>query len=331
VVKKYQLNMPKYLEGDMNLIHIGTEKTGTTQLQSFFRINKNLLNSNFNIDFRVSDLGSGSSSDLVNIVSEQYFNDLPMAGRSARCSWGRENTLISSEHFSSRLITDQEVKNLKELLNFSGETKIIVYVKPQEELLTGMYAEAIKSGRPPASLPSFNSLLSKKRYGSSYFDYNKLLEPWFKVFSELTEFEIIPYERNTLVDGDICKDFAEKFLSGLGDVAQLNIPKSNENKTLSPEILLTLERFQEQFNLINKSLLIRILQDIDRFGAGVFFSQEELVEFRSYFEVSNSKISKIISKDHIFSSVKDVRSISKDYYMQDEVFYDICRDVEKRI
>jgi len=307
----------------MNFIHIGVEKTGTTQLQSFFKANKKMLGKDFGINFRHSSCGAGHSSDVINLVSETQFEDLGSPENIDIEELKSQNLLISSEHFSSRLVDFNSINQLRKILNLESDNTIVVYLKPQEELLVGMYAEAIKAGRDVSTLPSPGAILEKVRYGRAYFDYWYMLKLWKDAFPENTKFIILPYEREKLVGKDICKDFSVNVLSGYGNIDKLVVPNSDLNKTFSPEMLLSLRRFEEQFIDIPKYKIHQLLLKFDSFGKGVFLPQEELEAFRERFTDSNSKVAGLIAINELFSEVKTFRVIGKDYMMDEGEFNQI--------
>lgn len=315
----------------MNFIHIGVEKTGTTQLQSFFLTNKKTLEKDFGINFRHSACGAGHSSDIINLVSEMQFGDLTSPKTIDIEELKNQHLLISSEHFSSRLVDFKSIEKLRCLLNLEVNNTIVAYLKPQEELLVGMYAEAMKAGRDVSSLPAPNSILEKVRYGRAYFDYWYMLKLWKEAFAENTKFIIVPYEREKLEGKDICRDFSVNVLKGYGNIDKLVVPNNDLNKTFSPEMLLSLRRFEEQFVNVPRHKIHQLLLKFDSFGKGVFLSQNELEAFREHFIDSNAKVAELIGVEELFSDVKNFRVVRSDYIMDNSEFNQIKEQVSNEL
>ena len=149
------------------LIHIGTEKTGTTSIQDFLHINRQAL-----IQHGVAYLKSPGLTNHRKLPIfcmrddrvDDYVIELGIVNKEARMRWKREfkkelhdeldclsskisSVIISSEHFHSRLCYESEVRALKEMLqkHFS-EIRIIVYLRRQDKLAVSSYSTYCKCG-----------------------------------------------------------------------------------------------------------------------------------------------------------------------------------------
>src|SRR5690606_10056545 len=90
---------------------------------------------------------------------------------------GCDTLLLSNEHCSSRLISNEDILRLKDMLSPLAETtRIVVYLRRQDEALLSMYSTMVRSGSsqglqfPPGHVIALR------------FDYARLLGLWADVF-----------------------------------------------------------------------------------------------------------------------------------------------------
>lgn len=315
----------------MQVLHIGTEKTGTKQLQNFLKNNAEVLKELYGIEVRTSKYTEGSSSDLINCVSNTKFDDLPDCKvKLETLSWLHKRTLISSEHFSSRLVNEYDLLNLRRLLNNTTQTgKIVIYIKSQDQLLMGMYAEWLKTGRSLNELPPTYEILNRYRYGIMYFDYLEIIKLWEKVFVNYS-IVVRKYDRKLFLDRDICKDFISNIYKDV-ELSRLQFNDMESNRTLSPEILLCLNRFFEKFPHYDKYKVIGALEKHDPYPKGTFLDEEGLLNFKNKFSESNDKIREKYGIDLMSTPLDNTRYIDERYNMPDENFNNLCVEVVKEL
>ncbi|XAK03178.1 hypothetical protein AAID96_03550 [Campylobacter coli] len=201
-------------------VHIGTEKTGTTSIQTFLSNNRDLLKKQEII--YTSSLGSNGSQwsftflAYNNIRSDEYclsgrfytkhnfkkhknkiFLNLKKELKKTNC----RKLLISSEHLSSRLQDLREIKRCKEILNILGfkEIKILVYLREISNMVTSSYSTELKAGKPSPDL--------KSCYNFEYLGaYNKILFKWQKIFGK-ENLIVRLFDKDKFYQGDLLKDF----------------------------------------------------------------------------------------------------------------------------
>ncbi|MCW3476547.1 hypothetical protein [Limobrevibacterium gyesilva] len=224
------------------ILHIGTEKTGTTTLQTFFSANReifqrsgwfipqtlaphaaqNVLNHIHLATLAMDDLNFHDEMRRAVGVHDAatlrtYRRDLfqrleaEIAAIPAEC----DRIILSNEHCHSRLTGPHEISHLKAFLDlFCDEYQVIAYLRPQHELAMSQYGMIVLNGRsnidmfPPFPPPPG---YAKRVYTNrDYFDYRKLLDNWARVFGAAAMQPRV-FERRQLIKGNIIDDFLSGF------------------------------------------------------------------------------------------------------------------------
>lgn len=189
------------------VLHIGTEKTGTTTLQEFFVSNeKPLLEQNYKI---TKSLGTINNSGLIQIANKNLLSshvktvrdmddisyDLFIKDRAIAfeneikdVKWQNERNkkkvLLSSEFLQSYLrISD--IKNLKNNLKKIGfkEFQIVLVLRPQSEVVLSRISTGVIAGGHYKFLNDKNIIHLPGKLPRSY-DYNQTINDWSEIFGE---------------------------------------------------------------------------------------------------------------------------------------------------
>jgi hypothetical protein len=171
-------------------LHIGTEKTGTTTIQSMAALNRDALAS-LGLFYPVSpgkqnhvkltlyalqnpdraglrNMAGLTTGDDVQEMRESLLDELRAEIEAAGCS----RVLLSNEHLSSRLRHKRTVRRLVQgLRGISRDIRVLIYLRPQYELILSAYSTAVKSGR--ARPIDFDRSASEH-----YYNYDKMLAHW---------------------------------------------------------------------------------------------------------------------------------------------------------
>ena len=228
------------------VLHIGTEKTGTSSIQEFLFQNKAGLEQQGYYYLHMK--GTNEYRDLPAYCMrkgkyDRYFRLKGVIDNSSRSDFdvnflmdfrvalsavpeNAHTVIISSEHLSSRLNSNDEVMRVKELLaNTFSSFVIICYLRDQSHKLASSYSTKIKSGGSESFTDYFINYLNR---GRDYYDDS--LDAWEKIFG-LSNIKIRVFDKSLFVGGSLISDFCYLLASGL--VEKLHVPLKHENQSLS--------------------------------------------------------------------------------------------------
>ena len=291
-------------------LHIGTEKTGTTSIQSFLDKNRGVLSDN---GFHLLACGGKKNQRAIpsycmaddhyddyflehqidNIEKKQKFRKKIYEDFNEEMNsldGSVHSVIISSEHFHSRLKSNAEVERFKQLISdYFSEIEIICYLREQCSLVSSSYSTAILAG----SNKDFTSFLRYCSPDNSYYNYDFLLKRWSDVFSpECLNVRILSkgeLYNNSLID-DFCMAINERLLSFTDK--QINV----ENQSLSSlglRIGRAINCKHPRYGLVgvNKvraAVMTMLLKSFS--GGGVQVSLEQQQQIQALFKESNQKV-----------------------------------------
>jgi hypothetical protein len=228
------------------ILHIGTATTGTTTLQEWLYSNRSALSAQ---KVYLSDIcgkpdnrylsyffepennksicklfDEGNDEDDFN---ESFLNRLSSEIRVA--SKDHYVFVVSSEYFHSRVTSPEDISSLASFLNEQfNEINVVCYFRNQHEMAISAYSTALRVG----SSLSINEYLSSKVTPDNYFyDFLQIAQNWSECFGkDNCIFRI--YNRVTLIDGDIRKDFLSEALPAI-HCAEINFDTDSANKSFT--------------------------------------------------------------------------------------------------
>lgn len=296
------------------IVHIGTEKTGTTTIQECLLLNQEFLKQRgFGI---LTSPGRGNNRKLAtfcmnddhvddhivslglkdlqkrNASKIEFKNDL----KSEIENIGNDihTVIISSEHFHSRLVREKEVTRLSHLLSeFFNKIEIVLYLRRQDLMANSLYSTACRVGFSDKNI--FPEKISEQ---NRYYNFELLIEKWAKIFgAENINAQI--FEKEKLIDNDLLSDFFARI--GLGKyIMQIERPK-NQNESISWQTQLVLLSFNKIFfhgdkknknpehDLLRRKIWQRI--NLEFPGKGLMPARDEAIRFYEKFEQSNNRMS----------------------------------------
>jgi hypothetical protein len=285
-------------------LHIGVEKTGTSSIQQFLRINRDALkgagvlfprtpglenhmalaaaaqNDQKRDDLRI--LYNLDSTPKIRDFRKHLTDQLIAEAHQSAC----EAMVLSGEHCSSRLTTRAEVDLLLRMLSvLTNDIRIVVYLRRQDQFLCSTYSTDVKSGfTGPMSFPSAE--LREQRY-----NYDLLLKRW-SAATDKSNIICRIYDRETLQQGDVVADFAE--IIGIEAAAYRRPERVNESLDVEALEFLrlfnqTVPRFKDNSPNLARSNVVKLLQEVSS-GPAPGLPEEQLAEFMRHFRESNTRV-----------------------------------------
>lgn len=312
------------------ILHIGTEKTGTTSIQTYLYENRDLLiESGFYIPkifgkinhrkvpaycVRAEKLDEFHKSNHI-VTEEQFivfkqnlykeiqdeFKNLPN---------NIHTVIISSEHFHSRLIFQDEVDNVQKLFApFFSEIKIITYLRRQIELVTSLYSTDLKSGN---IVPELNTFIKNRCVlQSPYFNYVKFLSLWENSFGK-ENLEVRLFEKTKLYENNLILDFSFfNFGEHLKNMRENLIFPAKENESIAPvgqELLLLLNQKKAKGTFDKYNVIMNKINHIYK-GEGKQPDHESAIDVMNIYAHSNE-----IVRQKYFPSYETLFSSSFEKY-----------------
>jgi hypothetical protein len=197
------------------ILHIGTEKTATTSLQEFFRLNQEQLStqgiwypSDESLDYCHRGghfpLAASLMEERPEFISKEKYFEAEQLFKQLISDFDlrdEDTLLLSAEHFSSRCSRFDITLTLSQLL--AGlDVKILVYLRPQQEMLISAYSTLIRRGGKQSLAEARQRWL---RPHSLYFNHLIMLESWLENFSR-ESVAVRIFQEQVLVEGDIHAD-----------------------------------------------------------------------------------------------------------------------------
>ena len=328
-------------------LHIGTEKTGTTSVQRFFRTNRKLL-AKHAILFpsspgRENHLGltaaalreRKSGGDVRERVGLDSVEDVHQFRETLRNNLKAEveaalytKAIMSGEHCSSRLVDDDEIVWLRDFLKeFFSKIYIVVYLRRQDDFFLSTYSTTVKGGSTSLIALPTGANLSRR------YDFWQLCSRWAEAFGR-DQIICRKYEKAGLKNGSIVEDI----LAVMGIPADIPFEWPERlNESLDAESLEFLRLFNQYFSQFeknglrpNRGNLVPLLSQISN-GPLATLSLDELAKFMAGFEESNRRVAEEYfggaisgSDDPLFLPRADTRQRASDVPLSVERAVEIC-------
>lgn len=226
------------------ILHIGSQKTGTTTLQGFLKTQTEPL-AGAGLHFVQSGRTNIAHNSIIQLIrkgqGEAVAEDIL-----AEISQHRDKTcFISSEMFFRPDIARYFAKHLPAALRI--KSKVIVYLRRQDKYAEAMYKQRVKNGRYQGTPEEYAS-------GLAHLDYGKILSHFGSTFGT-RNLIVRPFERALFPSGDVLQDFAQYTGIPAELAASYNYPSANG--TLSKEVSEQLGALKRRDPNINIREIIR--------------------------------------------------------------------------
>jgi hypothetical protein len=214
-------------------LHIGMPKTGTTALQNFFSINREMLQSH-GIHYPLNDVWYMAHHRLGwalnNVQADGYHVDLesPEKEWSNILGENRGRTLISTETLSK--CTCQSIQKVKGFVS-EYRVKVIIYLRRQDTLVCSQVNQMTKHGS--FVWPSSSDIIQAN-------NSQKIIQSWADVFGKENVI-VRPYEKGQFYGDAIFSDFLH-YVFGLKLTDEFLLPERDHNPRLH-RVALEYKRF----------------------------------------------------------------------------------------
>lgn len=202
------------------LLHIGTQKTGTTSIQYFLRHEREGLVEAADAEYPRGLVLPASHSELPLLtvrperawparlrfpeVQQRAWLDAARAHVKAQVAAASHRTLVYSHEDLSYLRFDDEFERLRDLLG-SRPVRVVVYLRDRIDYLRSYGAQLIATGFPESDDPTSFAYL---RPDSWLTDYDALVDGYRRCFGA-ESVEVVDYDSVLLTDGSVLPSFAD--------------------------------------------------------------------------------------------------------------------------
>lgn len=325
------------------ILHIGTEKTGTSSIQEFLYQNKKqledegyhflqsagernnralpayLLNDEDSINddfYHLKGIKSiGEIDSFRKKFSEKLNDELTTLNSKIH------TVIISSEHFHSRVNKLESIGKLKKITQeYFNQVKIICYLREQSQVCESWYSTALKNGHT-STFPEFVKTCNKNNI---YFNYYENLRKWIEVYKK--DINIRVFDKNNFIEGNLIKDFI--YTCGIDDKSNFNYNISIENESInttgqhfiySINNILRKENDHEEISKLKNSKKI-IVENL--VGKGQKITKSDYLRIVDEFDESNKKLFNHFSNLREYNFPKrDLNTLPDEYEKSEKNFY----------
>lgn len=309
------------------ILHIGTEKTGTTSIQDQLYINRKLLKKNkvlYPESFKFSNhiemavcfqsfnpnselysvLGLEVNAEKVSEFKSDFLKKLNKEILDSNC----DTVIISNEHLHSRIKSTVEIDEIyKWAYSIFSDVNIVVYLRQQFDLAVSHFSTTLKTGGKTTNV------LPQNAEKNSYYNYYMLINLWHSKFKKII---VNRFEKKALINESVVDDFVYK---NINEIQCNNLIKNkNSNKSLGAKSLSFLYHINKTEPFIkegkinsNRRHLVRFLEEINLKDDKIHLDCKDANEFQGVFFDSNSRLSDFSIDEDVISYLNSNTTKSK--------------------
>lgn len=294
-------------------LHIGNEKTGTTSIQEFLRLNRESLSSVGCLTLDAGGFPNAVRAALSCMSLDRIEHNIRHLGLdgcgSTRQAWnddvwsaidkeistarGRcDRMLLSSEYFQTKLETREEIDRLLARLTDAGvsEVRIVVCLRSQLDYAISRYSTVLRAGY------AHGSILPTGRRLHALFDYRSLLDRWSEAVGE-GMISVVLYDE-ARARGGVVRSLLEAI--GLHADESAWCWPQRRNTALGASAQRVLRAVNAQCEAQSESressagLRKHLVQLLERHGSGapILPSRADAVAFQSRFDEANRELAR---------------------------------------
>ena len=280
------LSKKKFTQPHKLYLHVGLHKTGTSSIQESLIKNKKFLKkediivlSNLPNISQISRQNSLNDSLIKKCILELHDNLSRYQTKPVKIIISNEG--LSGNPYNGYKYTKAIAENLSKVTK-SIDTKIIIYLRKQDEFVESLYIQSIKEGKTH----DFNEFL--KSFRNNAFDWCKYLNIWLRYFSK-NQLLIRLYDKQFLKD-NILYDFANIIKS---EVLQNDKENYNVNLGYSKNALEVARKLNQYISKDEIQRIRTLLEKIEprkRFDSFSLFTDEIREEYLASYKSSNIEL-----------------------------------------
>lgn len=215
------------------ILHIGSQKTGTTTLQGFLkRQTKPLAKAGFH--YIKAGRTNIAHNSIIQLIRKGQGLDVAQQILDEISEHSDKTCFISSEMFFRSEMAQYFAEHLPPALRL--KTRVIIYLRRQDKYAEAMYKQRVKNGRYQNTPENYAANVVN-------LDYGKVLADFAASFGTRNVI-VRPFERALFPNSDVLYDFAKHTTIPEELVAEYSFPSANG--TLSREV-------SEQLGVLNRS------------------------------------------------------------------------------
>jgi hypothetical protein len=280
------------------ILHIGTDKTGTTAIQMHVHANREWLLDR-SVYVPLTGLGKDNGhSKLLRALDSRDLSELAKELAIAEAH-GYDSALLSWEGMS--YMSSQEIAKLVNTLRLDN-VWLLVYLREQADITQTGYLQEIKTDGSPITIEDFQrgalspkGIRARMHCYSGTRNYARMLQRWMRVIQP-GRVIVREFQRDKLVRGSVVDDFLSAL--GLSPDHHFSRVEHFSNPSLDVESAILLNAFDNESSgaLCRKTISFSLQSLVDSEGPGTryFLSPERVSAIRRHYKKSNAAIADII-------------------------------------
>ncbi|MCP4466722.1 MAG: hypothetical protein GY813_08225 [Halieaceae bacterium] len=283
------------------ILHIGTDKTGTTAIQMHVHANREwLLDKGVFVPLTGFGKDNGHSK-LLRTLGSDGLSEVAKELAAAEVE-GYDCALLSWEGMS--YMSSQEIVQLVNTLRLDN-VWLLVYLREQADITQTGYLQQIKTDGSPVTIKDFErGVLSPRGFRARMHcysrsrNYSRMLQRWMRVIKR-GRVIVREFQRDKLVKGSVVDDFLSAL--GLSRDHHFRSVEHFSNPSLDVESAILLNRFDNnsRATACRKTMSFSLQSLVDSEGPGTryFLTPERVAAIRQHYKRSNAAIADIIGAE----------------------------------
>ncbi len=262
------------------ILHIGSQKTGTTTIQGFLKNSAPQL-SELGVHYVKAGRTNIAHNSVLQHINKGNGAEVATAMLDEIISHPDQCCVISSEMFFRREIAHFFARYFP--MELRRHTTVLAYVRRQDKYAEAMYKQRVKNGRFRGSPADYAHAVVNLNYGS-------ILGPFARAFG-LGNVLVRPFERKHFPGGDVLRDFAS--IAALPDEIIASYETPSANASLSREVSEKLGDLKRSGSDVNTRDVIRYLMANKPAGAvrsGDCYALRERREMMKQHRIANEAL-----------------------------------------